>query len=154
MVRIRVHVEDQKALDALARVPEALRDALGAWVAEGSQFVRGVMVQTIRDRQKQGTGYLSNSVRVEARPGGFTVGPTADYAVFVDQPTGPHIIRPVRKQALAFPQAGGRITRSRSTGHVRTSIRVGGARRTTDAVFARLVHHPGTKGMFFIDATA
>lgn len=77
------------------------------------------------------TGRLRASIRSERR--GFfglrlrwTVGSDVEYASMVNDGTRPHIIRPVRKQALKF--------------------RIGG--RT---VFATVVHHPGTRPRPFLD---
>ena len=57
------------------------------------------------------------------------VGPGVPYAVFVEFGTRPHIIRPVRAQALRF-EVGGEI------------------------VFAKLVRHPGTRPQPFMRETA
>lgn len=51
---------------------------------------------------------------------------TADYAAYVNDGTRPHIIRPKTKQALRFV-IGGRV------------------------VFAKVVHHPGTRARPFLD---
>lgn len=56
----------------------------------------------------------------------FTVGTNVDYAVMVHDGTRPHVIRPVRKQALKFT-IGGQV------------------------VFAKVVHHPGTRARPFLD---
>ena len=54
------------------------------------------------------------------------VGSDLEYAGFVNDGTAPHIIRPRRAQALRFV-VGGRV------------------------VFAKVVHHPGTRGNPFLD---
>ena len=77
------------------------------------------------------TGRLRSSGKIEYS-GFFTFRPKAtvrfdvDYAQFVNDGTAPHIIRPVRAQALRF-RVGGRI------------------------VYAKVVHHPGTRGTRFLD---
>ena len=77
------------------------------------------------------TGRLRASIRIEARRdfafrSVYTVGSDVEYAAMVNDGTRPHIIRPRRAQALRF-RVGGRI------------------------VFARVVHHPGTKPNPFLD---
>lgn len=77
------------------------------------------------------TGRLRASIRIEARRTAtlrskFVIGSDVFYAPYVNDGTRPHIIRPRTKQALRF--------------------RVGG--RT---VFAKVVHHPGTRARPFLD---
>ncbi len=77
------------------------------------------------------TGRLRASIRIEARRtltlrSVFTVGSDVEYAQMVHDGTRPHIIRPKRAQALRF-RIGGRI------------------------VYAKVVHHPGTKARPFLD---
>ena len=57
------------------------------------------------------------------------VGLGVEYAIFVELGTRPHIIRPIRAQALRF-EVGGEI------------------------VFAKLVRHPGTRPQPFVRETA
>jgi hypothetical protein len=77
------------------------------------------------------TGRLRSSGRIEYS-GFFTFKPKAtivfdvDYAEAVHNGTRPHIIRPTRAKALRFT-IGGRV------------------------VYAKVVHHPGTKGKPFLD---
>lgn len=56
----------------------------------------------------------------------FTVFTNVDYAPMVHDGTRPHIIRPVRAQVLRF-MVGGRV------------------------VYAKVVHHPGTRARPFLD---
>ena len=77
------------------------------------------------------TGRLRASIRIEARRtltlrSVFTIGSDVEYAQMVHDGTRPHIIRPKRAQALRF-RIGGRI------------------------VYAKVVHHPGTKARPFLD---
>lgn len=75
------------------------------------------------------SGNLRSSVRAERMAdGGFIVGPTADYAPYVNDDTVPHIIRSHGPYPL----------RNRETGQV----------------FGPVVHHPGTRGQHFIERTA
>ncbi|HEX5705617.1 MAG TPA: hypothetical protein VFX97_20615 [Pyrinomonadaceae bacterium] len=77
------------------------------------------------------TGRLRASIKGKAnrtwtlRPQ-FTVSSNVDYAEMVHDGTRPHIIRPRTKQALKFT-VGGQV------------------------VFAKVVHHPGTRARPFLD---
>lgn len=77
------------------------------------------------------TGRLRASIRVERRSffglrQRWTVGSDVEYAPMVNDGTRPHIIRPRRAKALRF-KVGGRT------------------------VFAKVVHHPGTRARPFLD---
>lgn len=76
------------------------------------------------------TGRLRASLRSTLNLGGdnpsFRVSTNVEYAPYVHDGTRPHIIRPRRRQALRF--------------------RVGGM-----TVFAKVVHHPGTRARPFLD---
>lgn len=77
------------------------------------------------------TGRLRASIRVERRRtltlrSIYTIGSDVEYADMVHGGTRPHIIRPRTKQVLKF-QVGGRT------------------------VYAKLVHHPGTRARPFLD---
>ncbi|MEU2510166.1 HK97 gp10 family phage protein [Streptomyces sp. NPDC007863] len=77
------------------------------------------------------TGRLRASIRVERRSffglrQRWTVGSDVEYAPMVNDGTKPHIIRPKRAQVLRF-KVGGRT------------------------VFAKVVHHPGTRPRPFLD---
>lgn len=77
------------------------------------------------------TGRLRASIRLERRRTlllrtQWTVGSDVYYAPFVNDGTRPHIIRPRRASVLRF-QVGGQT------------------------VYARVVHHPGTKPNPFLD---
>ncbi|WP_410091266.1 HK97 gp10 family phage protein [Streptomyces sp. adm13(2018)] len=77
------------------------------------------------------TGRLRSSIRVERRSTfglrqRWTVGSDVEYAPMVNDGTRPHIIRPRRAKALKF-KVGGRT------------------------VYAKVVHHPGTRARPFLD---
>lgn len=77
------------------------------------------------------TGRLRASIRVERRSffglrQRWTIGSDVEYAPMVNDGTRPHIIRPRRAKALKF-KVGGKV------------------------VFARIVHHPGTRANPFLD---
>ena len=76
------------------------------------------------------TGYLAQSLMKQVDQFSATVGPMASYAVFVEEGTRPHEIRPIRARALCFESAGGGL------------------------VFSQLVHHPGTKANPFMRRAA
>jgi hypothetical protein len=77
------------------------------------------------------TGRLRASIRVERRSlfglrQRWTIGSDVDYAQMVNDGTRPHIIRPKNAKALRF-KVGGRT------------------------VYAKVVHHPGTRPRPFLD---
>lgn len=77
------------------------------------------------------TGRLRASIRVERRSVlglrmRWTIGSDVEYAPMVNDGTRPHVIRPKNAKVLRF--------------------KVGG-----QTVFARVVHHPGTRAQPFLD---
>lgn len=77
------------------------------------------------------TGRLRASIRVERRSilglrQRWTVGSDVEYAPMVNDGTKPHIIRPRTKKALKFKMGG-------------------------KTVYAKVVHHPGTRARPFLD---
>lgn len=68
-------------------------------------------------------GELTRSWTLRPR---FTVGSNVEYAAYVNDGTRPHIIRPRNARALRF-MVGGQV------------------------VYARVVHHPGTRANPFLD---
>ena len=110
--------------------------------AELNRTIRGASRQELETAARQvmnrakvlapvDTGRLRASIRIESRRtftlrSVYTIGSDVEYADMVHGGTRPHIIRPRTKQVLRF--------------------RIGG--RT---VFARVVHHPGTKARPFLD---
>lgn len=77
------------------------------------------------------TGRLRGSIRAEeprvfSLRGSVKVGSDLEYAGFVNDGTRPHIIRPRNAQVLRF-RVGGRL------------------------VYAKVVHHPGTRARPFLD---
>ncbi len=76
------------------------------------------------------TGRLRASIRIESRRtltlrSVYTIGSDVEYAQMVHDGTWPHVIRPRQAQALRF-RIGGRI------------------------VYAKVVHHPGTRARPFL----
>jgi hypothetical protein len=98
----------------------------------GAAFVKEVVGEgyyLVRQEAPVRTGEMRRSVqqRSSGLEGEVMVG--APYAVFVASGTQPHIIRPVRAQALRFEVGG-------------------------DVVFAKRVQHPGTQPNPFVERAA
>ncbi len=111
----------------------------------------GTRIQvTAKSLVPRNTTRLRDSIKVQVSDGGFTVriGSNLSYAPHVEFGTRPHIIRPKKKKALAFPKSGGTLVKRK--GKAKTSFTFGGKTTITDAVFAKKVRHPGTKGRFFL----
>jgi hypothetical protein len=91
-------------------------------------------VREAKARVPRKTANLSRNIGSEV-VGGFSVRlyARASYAEAVEKGTRPHIIRPKNKRALRFAAGPGGARLS------------GSARKGADVVFARVVHHPGTK---------
>ena len=84
------------------------------------------------------TGRLRNSIKVRETPGGVIIW-MADYGMFVEFGTVPHIIKPGQKKALKF--------------EVGKSERLGKKGSKKNIVFAKEVKHPGTRPNPFIRNT-
>ena len=85
---------------------------------------------------------------------------SAKYALFVEENTKPHEIRPTKAAALAWATtaAGSRQTGSLTSAARRGSMGLGGKIKMLGVVgpssgpvqFAKVVHHPGTTGQHFM----
>lgn len=100
------------------------RHAMSVWQRRGATQAKvdvpvdtGNLGRTIGEGHIGTAGPYSTSGSIHAK---------ADYALFVHEPTRPHLIRPKNPGGVLRFQVGGRT------------------------VFARLVHHPGTKGRPFL----
>lgn len=72
------------------------------------------------------SGYMRSSIRAFRMPdGSIIIGPTADYSAYVNDGTRPHVI----------------------TSHGSWPLR----NRATGQVFGRVVHHPGTRAVRFVE---
>lgn len=71
------------------------------------------------------TGRMRQSIEIKVMNEGVRIGPTTDYAAYVEYGTKPHEIRPKNKKALRF-------------------------RMGNTLVFAKKVNHPGTKAQPFV----
>ncbi|MEM3463614.1 MAG: HK97 gp10 family phage protein [Candidatus Bathyarchaeia archaeon] len=87
-----------------------------------------LLAKTMRQKAPVRTGFLRDSIIIRKNRNWVEVGPTANYAPYVEFGTRPHIIEPVHASVLAFEIGGG-------------------------TVFARRVHHPGFPGRFFVKST-
>lgn len=109
--------------------PELRRGAFSVGRSAVDEFSRKV-VNRARVLTPVDTGRLRASLRIQRgrtwRGPNATVGTDVEYAPAVHDGTGPHVIRPVRKKALAF-KIGGRT------------------------VIVAKVNHPGTRPRPFLD---
>ena len=116
-------LERRLAAIASARTPQALLRSLAVLV-----------VQNAKVAVPRRTGNLARSIQVgQASATSATVVAGASYAAFVELGTRPHEITPAAKSALRF---------AASAGGARLS---GSPRKGAAVVFAKRVHHPGTK---------
>lgn len=58
---------------------------------------------------KPRTGHLQRSIAMRPAKGAVAISTNAEYAPFVEFGTKPHVIKPKRKKALAFPKNGRRV---------------------------------------------
>lgn len=154
VVTIRLAVDAGPALRLLRASREGLARAVATFVAQGAVLVEHAMKDQIDQRTRaRRSRQVAPSVQVLERGATrATIGPTHEASLFFDQPTRPHVIVPRTKKALAFPLAGG--VRAVRGAKVLTRFRFGGKTVIRDIVFARRVFHPGTRGAFYLDATA
>ena len=122
-----IEVTVQRLGIKIEALPDGLRRKLRRLV---SDKLADYAVKTMKEKAPKRTGKLRKSIRKVRRGFEAYVFPTVPYAIFVEYGTRPHLIRPVRAQALRFETRTGKI------------------------VFTRLVRHPGTKPRPFIRETA
>jgi hypothetical protein len=103
----------------------------------GSAFMQRLGLSTVREAKllvPRRTGNLGRSIHISSlSPQSVTVEASAGYAAFVEMGTRPHEITPRTKLALRF---------AASPGGARLS---GTPRSGAPVVFAKRVHHPGTR---------
>ena len=103
----------------------------------GSALMKKLAASTIREEKllvPRKTGNLGRSIHVQSVTAeSATIIAAANYAAFVEYGTKPHEITPNAKKALRFAAsaAGRRLS--------------GSPRKGANVVFAKVVHHPGTK---------
>ena len=95
-----------------------------SFLDQGSALVEEIMRDTVPVK----TGTLKASIQRQVLPDSAVIETTSGYGLFVDQDTQSHVIEPIFANFLKFEIDG--IT-----------------------VFARRVHHPGTKGQNFVART-
>jgi hypothetical protein len=112
-----------------------------AAIKPSPKLMRDLALHAVREQKllaPRKTGNLGRSIGVGRVTDNYaeTIA-KANYAAFVELGTRPHVIRPKSKKVLRFaPRGAGRLS---------GSPRKGGA-----VVFARRVHHPGTKAKPFM----
>lgn len=119
-------VWDDTALDHIEAIPQVAAVLDRAQGEAVLTMKRLAPVSPVDQYHRSGT--LRSSIHGFRRDGNRCVGPTADYAPYVEDDTVPHIIE----------SHGDYPLRNRATGQV----------------FGRIVHHPGTRGQHFVSRTA
>ena len=125
--RLEGGAELNRRLQAIKEAKTLLRELQVSAVAESKALV------------PRKTGHLAQTIH----PG--SLGPTfaiveasANYAAYVELGTKPHTIRPKNASVLAWPANS---SDRRLSGRARTK----GGKRSGPSIFAKVVHHPGTK---------
>lgn len=105
-------------------------------IGEPKPLLRAIQLEAKREAKllaPRKTGNLAKTIDLGDLTDHYAiVEARARYAAFVERGTRPHIIRPKKKAWLAFPAPGSATLAGRT--------KVGGRR-----IFAKVVHHPGTK---------
>jgi len=97
------------------------------------------------------TANLRRSIKVFPYGDGLRITMT-HYGKYVEFGTPPHVIKPKNKKALAFAPFG--ATRvQHDSGNVSAKFKFGGKTTKVNAVFAKVVHHPGTRPNPFVRNT-
>jgi hypothetical protein len=111
-------------------------------VREARPLLQTIQLRAVAEAKKlvpRKTGHTARTIRPGSLTDRFAIVEAAGAAVFLEGGTRPHIIRPKNKSVLSWPaNASGR----RLSGRARTNS----GRR----IFARVVHHPGTKAQPFL----
>lgn len=114
-------------IDVISQVPD--------WNAGVARAIKGAIAESgdaaLHEMQRRTpvvTGKLKAGLAVQAGDTTAVITSAEKYWVYVDKGTRPHEIRPVRARALAFTVQGSKV-------------------------FAKVVHHPGTRGKEFVSAT-
>ena len=102
-----------------------LKQAAGKLIQDLSDYAE----KTLREEAPEKTGALKKSIRKTVSGLEAEIGSHVPYTIYVEYGTRPHVITPVHAHALSFEVGG-------------------------ETVFAKLVHHPGTKPNPFVRRTA
>jgi len=97
------------------------------------------------------TSQLKNNIDANVNGDIITI-TMPEHGMFVEFGTPPHIIRPKNGKVLAFPRSGSQRVQH-NDGTISGKFTFGGKTIKTDAVFAKVVHHPGTRPNPFIRTT-
>jgi hypothetical protein len=123
----------KRRLNAVASSPKSLPRA---WAP--------LAVRLAKQRVARKTGTTARTIRIVQISNDEATMTVGGAGVYLEKGTRPHIIRPRRRSRLVFPAAGSQVTLS-------GRLRKGGKGRL---VFARVVHHPGTKAQPFFFQSA
>jgi hypothetical protein len=108
----------------------------------GRPILKDIQIKAVAEakaRVARKTGHTARTIVPGALGDRFTIVEAAGAAVFLEGGTKPHVIRPRKAGMLAWPaNASGR----RLSGRARTA--------SGRMIFARVVHHPGTKPQPFL----
>jgi hypothetical protein len=154
-----LRLDASKALRIGAEGPRVLGRAIARFLPEAGSYAAGIMRRVIASRTRgYAKGQTAGSVRATMRGAAVVVGPqprTTKWGtfdpVFLDEGTRPHELRPRFARVLAFASSGAQ--QGTRAGRQVSVFRFGGRTVVSDLVYARSVHHPGTKGIHFVDAT-
>lgn len=110
-------------------------------IANGRPLLRELQIRSVRGakiRVPRKTGNTGRTIRPGELTDDHAIVEAGGAAVFLERGTRPHIIRPRKGRALAWPStnAGRRLS--------------GRARTGAGMTFATVVHHPGTKPQPFL----
>lgn len=122
MITISIHQEGLDIIEISGKFEEKIAQKFIEALADYAE-------QAMREAAPYRTGRLTNSIQKHTGSLEAKVGPTAEYAPFLEFGTKPHEIKPILSRALKF-EANGKI------------------------VFAARVRHPGVKPHPFIQAAA
>ena len=111
-------------------------------ISNGRPVLQTIQLKAVAEakaRVARKTGHTARTIRPGSLTDRFAIVSAAGAAIFLEGGTRPHTIRPRNARSLSWPaNASGR----RLSGRARTNA----GRR----IFARVVHHPGTKPQPFL----
>ena len=143
-VAMRVTYDDHGLADRLRQWPDVQREAIKAGLRDVADDVFAASQRNVPVDK----GTLKKSGSVVETEGSITVGYNTPYARYVHDGTAAHIILPRLAKVLAFPPSGARgVYRG---GQRVGLVEFGGRKSVVPLVFARAVHHPGTKAQPYL----
>lgn len=158
MTEFRVRLDDASTRRLLGEAPTAMQRAVARWLPQAAlQGGQRMRHHIHRLQSKNASGRMQKSVTWRVVAGRAEIEPEVPYAVHANYPTRAHVIEPRLKKALAFAPAGAKVRGATGFtfmfGGKSTTKRVSGGRDTKSRVVTRRVFHPGTRGLFFEQAT-